>query len=116
MSRRWATLALLGAVLATTIAAPPRAWSQHEAVSRKVKTRVSPQYPDLARRMNISGTVRLQVVVGPDGSVRATNVLGGHPLLVQAASDAVRKWKFEPGAETTGVVEVKFSPASGTGT
>jgi TonB family protein len=66
--------------------------------------------------MNISGTVRLQVVVGADGTVRATNVLGGHPLLVQAASEAVRRWKFEPGGETTGVVEVKFTPASGTGT
>jgi TonB family protein len=115
VSKKWQTLAVLVILLAPTIA-PVRAWSQHQELPRKVKARVSPLYPDLARRMNISGTVRLQVVVGPDGSVRATNVLGGHPLLVQAAADAVRKWKFEPGAETTGVIEVKFSPASGTGT
>lgn len=62
--------------------------------------------------MSISGVVKVQVVVAPNGMVKTTKVMGGHPLLVNAAVDAVKKWKFENAAEeTTGIVEFKFDPS-----
>ena len=82
-----------------------------EELSRKVKTKVAPGYPELARRMSISGVVKVQIVVAPNGSVKSTKVVGGHPLLVNAAVDAVKKWRFDAASEeTTGVVEFKFDP------
>lgn len=76
---------------------------------RKVKTRVSPTYPELARRMSVAGKVKIEVVITPDGHVRSTRVVGGHPLLVQACQDAVKEWKFGAAAEeTTQVVEFEF--------
>lgn len=59
--------------------------------------------------MNLTGVVRLQVVVAPNGTVKDTKVIGGHPILVNAAVDAVKKWRFEPASsESTGTVVVKF--------
>ena len=80
-------------------------------ITRRAKTRVAPVYPDLARKMNITGTVKIQVVVAANGAVKDAKVLGGHPVLAGAALDAVRKWRFEPAAvESSGVVELKFEP------
>jgi TonB family protein len=77
---------------------------------RKVRQRVAPQYPELAKRVNANGTVRLEVEVSPSGEVKNVKALGGHPLLIPAAEDAIRKWKYEPGKETTtAVVEFKFA-------
>jgi TonB family protein len=74
-----------------------------------VKTKISPTYPELARRMNISGKVKLQVVISPDGHVKSTNGIGGHPLLIQACQDAAMKWQFSPApTETTQVIEFEF--------
>lgn len=82
-----------------------------EALNRKVRSRIEPGYPDLARRMGLTGVVRLEVVVAPNGVVKETRVIGGHPILVNAAVDAVKKWRFEiSSAETTGTVEIKFQP------
>ena len=76
---------------------------------RKVKTKTAPQYPELAKRMNVSGRVKIEVVVTPDGRVKSTRVVGGHPLLVQACQDAVKEWKFVPAPEeSTQVVEFEF--------
>lgn len=76
---------------------------------RKVKSRVSPAYPELARRMNVAGKVKIEVVVSPDGRVKTTRVVGGHPLLVQACQDAVKEWRFVPAPEeTTQIVEFEF--------
>src|SRR5215470_12275084 len=78
----------------------------------KVKTRVTPVYPDLARRMNVAGKVKIDVVIGADGRVKTTRVVGGHPLLVQVCQDAVREWKFAPAPEeTTQTVEFEFRTA-----
>jgi len=87
------------------------AFGQQPAITRKVKTKVAPAYPATAQRMRLGGTVKLIVVVGTNGSVKSTTVLGGHPLLVAAAQDAVRNWKFEPGPEeSSGVIEFNFKP------
>jgi TonB family protein len=81
---------------------------------RRVKTKVAPVYPELAKRMSVGGRVKIEVVITPDGHVRSTRVVGGHPLLVQACQDAVKEWKFLPAPEeTTMVVEFSFS-GSGT--
>jgi TonB family protein len=77
---------------------------------RKIKTKVTPVYPELAKRMSVVGRVKIEVVITPDGHVRSTKVVGGHPLLVQACLDAVKEWKFLPGPEeTTQTVEFSFT-------
>jgi TonB family protein len=76
---------------------------------RKILTRTLPICPPLARRMHLEGTVRMMVTVAADGRVRSVDVLGGHPLLVQAAQDAVSKWKWVPAEkESHELVEMKF--------
>ncbi len=78
---------------------------------RKVTSRVQPSYPDLARKMRLQGVVRIEAVVKPNGTVKSTRVLGGNPVLVDAATDAVTKWKFETASgETTEIVQVTFTP------
>jgi TonB family protein len=77
---------------------------------RKVKSKVAPIYPELAKRMSVGGKVKIEVVVTPDGHVRSTRVVGGHPLLVQACQDAVKEWKFLPASEeTTLIIEFSFT-------
>ena len=76
---------------------------------RKVKASVKPVYPDVARQMHITGTVRLEATVAPDGKVRDARVVGGSPMLAQEATNAVKKWKYEEGPkETVEVVEVVY--------
>jgi TonB family protein len=109
--RRWAAVSLLAllATSATTFRALP-AVAQGE-LARKTKTKVMPVYPDLAKRLNITGTVKVLVVVSPNGSLKDTKIVGGNPVLVNAATDALKKWKFEPAdTESSGTVEFKFQP------
>jgi TonB family protein len=85
--------------------------AQSEEMVRRAKSKVQPAYPDLARKMNLAGTVKIEVVVAPNGTVRVARVVGGHPVLAGAALDAARKWRFEPAAaETSGVIDFKFEP------
>src|SRR5437870_13885705 len=93
------------------VTAPKQSAQAHEELTRKSTTQVAAVYPDVARRMSISGTVKVLVVVAPNGNLKSTKVVGGHPLLVNAAMDAIKKWKFEPAPEeSTGIVEFKFQP------
>jgi len=79
------------------------------AGDRKVKTKVDPEYPELAHRMRISGTVRISATVAPDGHVKETKVLGGSPLLSTEAENAIKKWRFEDGPkETVEIIEIDF--------
>ncbi|HWR36947.1 MAG TPA: energy transducer TonB [Clostridia bacterium] len=101
------TLALISAFV---IATPKNGMAQESG--RKVKTRINPSYPELARRSRISGTVKFQAVIAPSGQVRTTKLIGGHPLLVGAAEEALKRWKYEPSSEeTTIVVEFNFAPS-----
>jgi TonB family protein len=78
-------------------------------IVRRAKSKVQAVYPELARKMNITGTVKVQVVVSPNGTVKDAKVVGGHPVLAGAALDAIKKWRFEPApVESTGVVDFKF--------
>ena len=80
-------------------------------IVRRAKSKVPAVYPELARKMNITGTVKVEVVIAPNGSVREAKVIGGHPVLANAALEAVKKWRFEPTAmESSGVVDFKFAP------
>jgi len=80
-----------------------------EEGKRKLKTKAAPAYPELARRLNIAGKVKIEVVITPDGRVRSARAIGGHPVLVQTCLDAVRDWRYEPASEeTTQIVEFEF--------
>jgi protein TonB len=84
-----------------------------DETKRKVKSKTTPIYPELAKRMNVSGKVKIEVVITPDGHVKSTRVVGGHPLLVQACQDAVKEWKFTAAPEeSTQVVEFEFHAAN----
>lgn len=100
------------AVVATALLAVGMAVAQQptaEEGKRKAKVKVAPQYSELARRMNIGGKVRVEIVIAPDGHVKSSRAIGGHPVLVQSCLDAVRDWKFEPGPEeTTQIIEFEF--------
>jgi TonB family protein len=74
--------------------------------SRKLKSGQPPEYPELARQMNIKGIARVMVTINPDGVVREVKEVGGHPLLIDALVRAVKKWKYEPAAKES-VIEVK---------
>jgi TonB family protein len=101
-------LAVLSGSSAIIFARPANA---EEASERKVKYRVEPQYPDIARKLGLSGVVRIDVVIAANGNVKETKVIGGHPILVNAAVDAVKKWKFESAnGESINSLEFKFRP------
>lgn len=99
---------LLSIVMFAASSAPAQEPSEG---GRKVVNRVVPQYPSVARRMNIQGTVKMDVLVAPNGTVKSVEVTGGHPLLAQAAQNALLQWKWEPAPrETHQTVELKFNP------
>ena len=64
-------------------------------------SKVDPLYPELASKMQISGTVRVEALVAPNGKPRLTQVIGGHPVLAKAAVDAIEKWKWLPAPQET---------------
>lgn len=77
---------------------------------RKVRVKVAPDYPPLARQMNVTGKVKIAATIAADGHVSGTKVVGGSPLLVNASLDALKKWRFEPAPkETTEVIEFEFN-------
>jgi TonB family protein len=108
---RNAVLAFL--ILAAVSGSISPAGHAQDVMDRKVKSKVDPVYPEIARKMGITGNVKLQLVVSPNGVVKETKVIGGHPILVNAAVDAVKKWRFETAsAETTETREFRFDPGN----
>lgn len=94
---------VIGGVIGGAGAAPPPPKPNVSRVrvggavqAAKLVNRVQPMYPPLARQTRISGTVKLHAIIGKDGTVQQLNVESGHPLLVQAALDAVRQWRYQP--------------------
>jgi TonB family protein len=105
MKRIFVLSCLLFAFLAGTVHT-----SIAQESTRKVVTRVSPQYPNIARAMNLQGSVKADVLVAPNGTVKSVQIKGGHPLLGQAAESAIREWKWEPAShETHEIIELKFT-------
>jgi TonB family protein len=106
----WIAVGLI-LILGCAAGSAPIAWGQEPEIVRKLKSKVAPTYPELARRMSITGVVKVQITVDKSGTVKNSKLVGGHPILANAALDAVRKWRYEAAAEeTTGVVEFHFDP------
>jgi TonB family protein len=100
---RWILLFALSLVLAA-----PSVRAENQS-GRKVVTRVNATYPDIAKRLGLSGIVRIELVVNPAGTVKTAKVLGGSPVLAQSALQAAKNWKFERADnETTEVVSFEF--------
>ena len=78
---------------------------------RKIVRRVEPRYPEVARRMNVIGTVKVFAVVAADGTVKAVEPVGGSPLLVEVSTVAIKAWKYAPAAaESKELIELHFHP------
>ena len=102
-------IALVSATLCASVAQGQEAGAA-AATSRKPKTKVTPEYPALARQLNVTGKVKLEVTIAADGHVVSARTIGGSPLLVGAATDAIKKWRYEPGSkESSEIVEFNFS-------
>jgi len=83
---------------------PPRGTAQEAsavAPKRRVQRNVTPVYPQLAKEMHVMGKVKLEATIAADGHVLSTKVVGGSPLLVNAAVDAMKQWRFEPATRDT---------------
>ncbi len=105
--RTFAVTILRAAALAAVVALalPARAGD-----ARAVKSRVSPVYPEIAKRMHISGEVQLAATVDAQGKVKDVRPVSGNHMLEVAAEDAVRQWKFVPGdGDSVVTVAVNFS-------
>jgi TonB family protein len=99
---------LAAALLATNLSGSALLHAQSEE-KRAVKHLVAPVMPELAKKLNLSGTVRIEVVIAPDGTVKRSRVVGGHPVLAAEAEHAAQKSTFEPGPhETTETIDFKF--------
>ena len=111
MRPSWLRKVMVGVALSSLLGTCALAQSSSsEEGKRKVKTKVAPVYPELAKRMNVTGRVKIEVIITPDGRVKSTRALGGHPLLVQSCVEAVKEWKFVAApAETTQVGEFDFN-------
>ena len=109
MSRERRCMQLGLVVILIAAAFLPASLQAQEEVKRKVKTQVEAVYPELARKYNLSGRVRISIVVGKDGKVKSSKVLGGNAVLANSAQDALRDWRFAPGPDdTTEVIEFDF--------
>ena len=77
--------------------------------TRKPLVNPSPVYPELARQLHISGSVKVTLIVGPDGLIKEAQFHGGHPLLVEAVQKALKEWKYAPASTASAIlVEFKF--------
>jgi len=83
--------------------------SDGRSAQRTLLTRVEPEYPETLQRLQIGGTVRLSVTISPKGTVENVDLLGGNPILAEAASTAVKQWIYTPGpSRTTIEVTIPF--------
>ena len=111
VKRRIAVCLLAAGALVSAGPLRLRGQSDSTEVRRKVKVMGKPVYPELARRLSLTGIVKIEVTIGADGRVKRTHVLGGHPVLAAEAEKAAQASEFEPGPrETTEVIEFKFQP------
>jgi TonB family protein len=95
-----AVVLLCGALLAGSAA---------YGASRPVTKKKAPVYPELAKRMHVAGTVKLEVTIDASGKVESVKALSGHQLLTSAAIEAVKDWVYEPGDATTSeLIEIEF--------
>jgi TonB family protein len=85
--------------------------SLHAQESRKALNSPTPTYPEVARKFSVSGVVKVQVLIAPDGQIKDVKVIGGHPLLVSAVQETLKNWKYAPASnETTAILVFNFHP------
>lgn len=113
-STPWGTLrrriALAGFCLVALLALVPLGLAQAKS-TRKLVYKENPGYPMTLREAHIGGVVRLEIVISAKGSVDSVVPVGGNPVLVEAASAAVKRWKYAPAdAESKTQVEFTFDP------
>jgi TonB family protein len=83
--------------------------SENSRSGRTLLTQVDPEYPETLRQLRIGGIVRLKIIISPQGSVEAVALLGGNPILSEAATKAVRHWIYAAGpARSTLIVTIPF--------
>ena len=98
--KAWSVLILMLALVCTSAMAE----------GRRVVKQKNPTYPEIARTMQLHGAVTLQLTVSSTGRVVDMKVIGGHPVLAEAAKDAVHEWVFEPtSGTTTETVKINFN-------
>lgn len=89
-----------GTALPTLIEKKPPAPTHPLIVSRWAEGgliyRVQPTYPPLARQARIQGTVQLRAIISKTGAIENLQAIGGHPMLISAALNAVRQWRYRP--------------------
>jgi TonB family protein len=79
--------------------------------SRKALSNPVPAYPEVAKKLRLVGTVKVQVVIGADGRIKEKSFIGGHPVLVNAVEETLKNWKYAPASgETTTQLEFNFHP------
>ncbi len=98
---------VLGGILAPKVATPQRVGLSQGVTEGNLVNRVTPLYPDIAKREGIQGIVVLQAVIGKQGTIENLRVVSGHPMLVQAALDAVKQWRYRPYLRNGEPVEVE---------
>jgi protein TonB len=85
---------------------------QDEDARKATIQRVEPAYSPIARQMNLTGRVLVDLTVNTDGSVEKTDVVSGNPILASSAVTAAKRWKFQPfqadGKPTEAVVRIRF--------
>ena len=68
-------------------------------------------YPEMAKSMKLRGMVKVQVIIGTDGTIKETKVIGGHPMLVESVTETLKRWKYAAAStETVTVLEFDFHP------
>ena len=83
----------------------------HAQETRKALNNPTPVYPETARQFRLSGVVKVQVLVAPDGQIKDVKVIGGHPVLVSAVQETLKSWKYAPASsESTVTLVFNFHP------
>jgi TonB family protein len=108
--RSWSELETHAAVAEQGLQGSPETVSA-ETMAKRIVTKVEPAYPEAARKAGTEGLVVLDAVIRPDGSVKSLRPVSGPDLLVQAATEAVQSWKFEPYLTNGQAVEVETTIA-----
>jgi TonB family protein len=98
-------IALFSLAIPATLSVSANAQSKSP---RKLVYKENPGYPLTLREAHIGGVVRLEIMISAKGIVDSVSPLGGNPVLVEAASAAVRKWKYAP-ADTESKTQVEFT-------
>jgi protein TonB len=94
-------------MLALAIALTPAASFAQQG--RRPVSNPQPEFPEVAKKMNLSGVVKIEIVIGADGQIKDSKVVGGHPVLIDSVQKALKKWKYAPASsETKELLEFRF--------